>query len=132
LTHHKFFHLQAKISHSLRRRLKCGLAQKTGISAPDTQISPAGNGSAEQYPKLMKSLMILGALVGFLIGIGCGLAGQASWPAALWRGCAVALVAAILARWWGRIWLEGLQDAIAQRRNFRKPTSAAPKPTAKA
>jgi hypothetical protein len=80
----------------------------------------------------MKSLMILGALVGFLIGIGCGLAGQASWAAALWRACAGALVAGLLARWWGRIWLQGLQDVMYQRRNFRKTPSAAAKPGAKA
>jgi len=43
----------------------------------------------------MKSLMILGALAGFLIGSGFGLAGQATWPAALWRACAGALIAEI-------------------------------------
>jgi len=78
----------------------------------------------------MKSLMILGALAGFLIGSGFGLAGQATWPAALWRACAGALIAAILVRWWGRVWLQGLRDATHQRRNFRRPSSAA-KPVAK-
>jgi hypothetical protein len=80
----------------------------------------------------MKSLMILGALVGFLIGGGCGLAGQATWPAALWRACAGALLAAILARWWSKVWLQGLQDTIQQQSNLRRRPSAAAKPVAKA
>ena len=60
----------------------------------------------------MKAIMILGAIVGFIIGSGFGLAGSSPWPAALWRACAAALVAAILARWWGRVWLNNLRDAL--------------------
>lgn len=64
----------------------------------------------------MKALMILGALVGFLIGSGSGLAGLSSWPTALWRASAAALVAAVLTRWWTRVWLQGLRDSHRQRR----------------
>ncbi len=64
----------------------------------------------------MKSIMILGAIVGFLIGTGFGLAGSSPWPAALWRACAAALVAAVLARWWSRIWLHGLKESLHHRR----------------
>jgi len=63
----------------------------------------------------MKALMILGAIVGFLIGSGFGLAGSSPWPAALWRGCAAALLAAVLTRWWSRVWLNGLRDALRNR-----------------
>ena len=67
----------------------------------------------------MKALMILGAIVGFLIGSAFGFAGSSPWPAALWRACAAALVAAVLTRWWGRVWMKGLRDALYERRMAR-------------
>jgi hypothetical protein len=80
----------------------------------------------------MKALMILGAVIGFLIGSGFGLAGQSPWPTALWRACAAALVAALLTRWWSRVWIQGLKEVLDQRRHAR-PIPAAPlsKPNAK-
>ena len=79
----------------------------------------------------MKALMILGAIVGFLIGSGFGLASHSPWPEALWRACAAALVAAILSRWWSRRWLQGLREALEQR--YQTPPIAPPsdKPNAK-
>ncbi len=68
--------------------------------------------------------MILGAIVGFLIGAGFGLAGSSPWPAALWRACAAALLAAILTRWWGRVWMSSLRDAHHGRRSFRNSAPA--------
>ena len=67
----------------------------------------------------MKALMILGAIVGFLIGSGFGLAGNSPWPAALWRACAAALLAAVLTRWWSRVWLSSLRDAKQNRSTLR-------------
>jgi hypothetical protein len=67
----------------------------------------------------MKALMILGAVIGFLIGCGFGLASQSPWPTALWRACAAALMAAVLTRWWSRIWLQGLRESLAQRHMVR-------------
>lgn len=63
----------------------------------------------------MKSFMILGSLIGFGIGGGFSLAGGCDWSTAFWRACAAALPAAVLARWWSRIWLSGLNDAIQKR-----------------
>lgn len=60
----------------------------------------------------MKALMILGAIVGFLIGVGLGLATGCSWSTTLWRACAAALGTAVLTRWWGGIWLSSLKDAL--------------------
>ncbi len=74
----------------------------------------------------MKALMILGAVVGFLIGTGFGLAGSSPWPAALWHACAGALLAAILTRWRSRVWLTSLRDALHNRRAMR-PSSPADK-----
>jgi Kef-type K+ transport system membrane component KefB len=58
--------------------------------------------------------MILGAIVGFLIGAGCGIAGNSPWSATLWRACAAALVAAVLARWWSRVWFNSLRSSLEQ------------------
>jgi hypothetical protein len=34
----------------------------------------------------------------------------------VWRACAAALAAAVLARWWSRIWFQSFRDAVKQRR----------------
>jgi hypothetical protein len=79
----------------------------------------------------MKSYMIFGAIVGFLIGIGFSLNGNCSWSTAFWRGCAVALAAGVLTRWWGRVWLESLRDAHRERQYKRVVQVAKPKTNAK-
>ena len=79
----------------------------------------------------MKALIILGAIVGFLIGAGFGVAGSSPWPATLWRACAAALIATVLTRWWSRVWLQSLRDAIHQRRYARANPPAKPKPVVK-
>ena len=72
--------------------------------------------------------MILGAIVGFLIGAGFGLAGSSPWPAALWRACVAALVAAILTRWWSRVWMRSLRESLEHRHTQRHPVVNAAKP----
>jgi hypothetical protein len=76
----------------------------------------------------MKSLMILGSLAGFVIGAGFSLAGNCPWPTVLWRACVSALLAGMLARWWSRIWLEGLHSAMEQRHHARPTPNAETKP----
>lgn len=78
----------------------------------------------------MKSFMILGAIVGFLIGAGFSLLENCPWSTALWRACIGALAAAVLARWWSRIWLQGLQSAI-ENRHARPSTVGDIKPAIK-
>jgi hypothetical protein len=75
----------------------------------------------------MKALMILGAIAGFLIGAGFGYAGSNPWPDAFWRACVAAFMAAVLTRWWGRVWMKGLRDAVYERRAGR-PSLAERKP----
>jgi hypothetical protein len=72
----------------------------------------------------MKALMILGAIVGFLIGSAFGLAGSSPWPGTLWRSCAAALLAAVLTRWWSRVWINSLRDAHHQRRTTHNAPAA--------
>ena len=79
----------------------------------------------------MKALIVLGAIVGFLIGAGFGLAASSPWPAMLWRSCAAALAACVLTRWWGRVWMQGLRDSLEQQRRARRTAPAASIPTAK-
>ena len=79
----------------------------------------------------MKSFMIFGAIVGFLIGAGLSLADGCPWPTALWRAGAAALVLGILTRWWSRVWLQSLRDAIIQSRYPRANPPAKPKPVVK-
>ncbi len=79
----------------------------------------------------MKALMILGAIVGFLIGTGFGMASQSPWPQSLWRASVAALVAALLTRWWTRVWMRGLRDALEHRRNTAARPVLNPKPAAK-
>ena len=76
----------------------------------------------------MKSLIVLGAIVGFLTGAAFGLAGNSPWPNALWHACAAALAAALLTRWWSRVWIQGLRDSLEQRRH---PRPSAVKPAVK-
>jgi hypothetical protein len=73
----------------------------------------------------MKALIVLGAIVGFLTGVTFGLAGNSPWPTALWRGCAAALAAAILTRWWSRVWVQSLRDSLDQRHRPR-PSNTKP------
>ena len=79
----------------------------------------------------MKSLMILGSLVGFVTGAGFSLNGGCPWSIALWRASAAALMVALLARWWGRVWLQGLQGAKEQRLQASRVPAVNPKPVAK-
>jgi hypothetical protein len=72
----------------------------------------------------MKPLMILGSLVGFVIGAGFSLAGNCPWSTVLWRACVGALLGGMLARWWSRVWLEGLQSAVENRRHPRPTVNA--------
>jgi hypothetical protein len=63
----------------------------------------------------MKKLMIMGGLTGFLIGFGAGLINDVSWPALFLRSSVAAFAAGVLMRWWGRLWIRGLQESLARK-----------------
>jgi hypothetical protein len=75
----------------------------------------------------MKALMIFGSVVGFSVAAGCGLASGSSGPNLLWHASAAALAAALLTRWWGRIWFGSLNDSIKQRRHAQRNPVPEPK-----
>jgi hypothetical protein len=79
----------------------------------------------------MKSFMILGSLVGFLIGAGFSLAGECPLPTALGRACVAALVAGVLAKWWSHIWFDGLQNALENRQAAARKAQSEVKPIVK-
>jgi hypothetical protein len=79
----------------------------------------------------MKSFVILGSVVGFLIGAGFSLANECPWPAVLWRAAAAALAAALLTRWWSHVWLQGLRETIEQNRRARSAPNVETKSAAK-
>ena len=57
----------------------------------------------------MRKLMIAGALLGFLIGIGFGLVRAHSWPVILGRASAALFCSGMLFRWWGQAWVRNLR-----------------------
>jgi hypothetical protein len=59
--------------------------------------------------------MILGGLIGFLIGISFGVAQGSAWPAVIWRASVATFLAGFLMRWWGGLWIKGLQQAQRER-----------------
>jgi hypothetical protein len=63
----------------------------------------------------MKSLMILGGLLGFGTSVSFGLLQQSDWPSILWRSTVAAYGAGWLLRWWGRVWLQGLREVGEER-----------------
>ena len=58
----------------------------------------------------MKSLMMLGGLLGFGMGVSVGWLQHSDWSATLWRSAVAAYGAGWLMRWWGQVWLQGLKE----------------------
>jgi hypothetical protein len=71
----------------------------------------------------MKSLMILGAITGFVVGAGSSLAAECAASTVFWHASVAALIGGLLARWCGRVWIEGLADALEQQRRARAQAS---------
>jgi len=71
----------------------------------------------------MKSLMILGAITGFILGIVSSISGDCTGSTILWHAGVTALVGGVLARWCGSLWLTGLADAMEQQRRARAQAS---------
>jgi hypothetical protein len=59
--------------------------------------------------------MILGAILGFSVGIVFGLLQNSPWPVVLWRASIVCFASSYLFRWWGRVWLRSLHQAQMER-----------------
>ena len=69
----------------------------------------------------MRLWMLLGGLIGFLIGLGLGVAQGNTWPAIFWRANVCALVGGVVLRWWGGVWMRSL---LLSQRNPPSPTTS--------
>jgi hypothetical protein len=68
----------------------------------------------------MKLIMVLGGLIGFVIGLGFSWAQGSPWPSVVWRAAIAALLAGVLLRWWGRLWIHCLHQSHHERRAAAK------------
>jgi len=63
----------------------------------------------------MKSLMLFGGVLGWVVGMGFSYSRGNGWPACFWHGCLAAYMTALLMRWWGRAWRKSLQQSLQER-----------------
>ena len=68
----------------------------------------------------MKLLILLGGLVGFVTGIGLGLIREKSLCSIILHACVVMYAGGLLMRWWGRVWIRGLQLSKVKERRHDK------------
>ncbi|HEX4120253.1 MAG TPA: hypothetical protein VH619_06545 [Verrucomicrobiae bacterium] len=62
----------------------------------------------------MKSLLLVGGLLGFAVGAGFSFMEADSSASILLHGCVTAYVSALLSRWWGRSWRKSLEEAMTE------------------
>jgi hypothetical protein len=74
----------------------------------------------------MKSLLLIGGLLGFGIGFAFSWMEENAWPSILWHACLSAYLTGLLLRWWGRAWLKGLNASINERRTHFAAARFAP------
>ena len=73
----------------------------------------------------MRSFLILGGFLGFVMALALGWAQQNDWPSLLWRAALTAYAAGLLMRWWGGVWLKSLQAARYEQHALAVQASAA-------
>jgi hypothetical protein len=77
----------------------------------------------------MKVLMLTGAFVGFGIGFGMSWIQNSTSPNTFWHACVAAYIAALLMRWWGRLWLKSLRTSWEARQAAAEKAKTSPAPT---
>ncbi len=73
----------------------------------------------------LRLLALLGGLIGFIVGIGLGWLNHCQAAEAFWRASVTALAAGWLMRWWGRVWVQSLQQAMVERKAEASATKEA-------
>jgi len=63
----------------------------------------------------MQTVVITGSALGFLVGMGSGIASDNPWPAVIWRACVAACLAGMMFRWWARVAVKNLKLAQEER-----------------
>ncbi len=74
----------------------------------------------------MKSLMLLGGVLGFGIGLFCSRIQENSWPYCLWHASLGAYAGGWLLGWWGRAWQHNLRNSALERANSPAISQTAP------
>ena len=69
----------------------------------------------------MKSLLLIGGLLGFATGLFFSWLQESSWPASLWHASLAAYLTALLMRWWGHAWQRSLASALHERQTANPP-----------
>jgi hypothetical protein len=63
----------------------------------------------------MKFLVLMGGFTGFASGLALGWANGGEGASVIWRACVAAYLAGLMMRWWGSLWLKGLQESHRER-----------------
>jgi hypothetical protein len=71
----------------------------------------------------MKSLLLIGGLLGFSIGLVFSWVQECSWPSTLWHACLAAYLSGLLLRWWARAWVRNLESAFLDRSSEPAPVT---------
>jgi hypothetical protein len=65
---------------------------------------------------VMKRIMLIGGIGGFLIGMGLGMVTEGStWSGIFLRSAIATLFGGVLLRWWGENWVQTLREVHEQR-----------------
>jgi hypothetical protein len=78
----------------------------------------------------MKSLLLMGGLLGFTIGWLFSWAENGSESVCLWHACLAAYFTAMLMKWWGAAWRKGLVEAMRERQVTHRPVNISTLPKA--
>lgn len=65
----------------------------------------------------LKLIVVLGASLGFCLGLGLGLLANSKGPGLVLKACFCALAMAAILRWWGKIVGKFVEKAIEQIQN---------------
>lgn len=78
----------------------------------------------------MRYLMIVGATLGFAMGLVMGWLRDNSGPTVLFRAAIAACIGGWLLRWWGRVWVRSVQESLQEQHaaQARAPASAPTQP----
>jgi hypothetical protein len=71
----------------------------------------------------MKSLLLIGGLLGFSAGLLLSWADECSWPACLWHASLAAYLTSLLMRWWGSAWRKNLAAALEEAQSQPEPAN---------
>jgi hypothetical protein len=65
----------------------------------------------------MKSLLLIGGVLGFLGGFVFSFIQKEPWLACLWHGGLSAFLSSLLLTWWSEAWSQNMKDSTPERQN---------------